>query len=109
VFLFDGPSWTVWVAVLVALAAGGWIADRLMHQRRWRRQLRRRREIRARLRKQAAAEAAAAGGYRPAPELDLREPAIEIDLRDRAVYGSEITLESGHSVESGIVGPNLPE
>ena len=43
-------------------------------------------------------------------EIDLTqtaeaEPAIEIDLTDRSVYDSEVTLESGDTLESGVVGP----
>ena len=43
-------------------------------------------------------------------EIDLTEDAaeaasVEIDLTDRTVYDSEITLESGDTLESGVVGP----
>ena len=41
----------------------------------------------------------------PALEIDLREPAVEIDLREPVAFESEITLETGETVESGIVGP----
>jgi hypothetical protein len=40
----------------------------------------------------------------PAVEIDLTEPALEIDLTEPAViYESEITLETGETLESGIV------
>ena len=54
----------------------------------------------------------------PAPEIDLTDAAVEIDLTDAAVeidlrepvrYESEITLESGETLESGIVGPPPPD
>jgi hypothetical protein len=94
VFLFDhlpGGQWAAVVAILV-----GWvIAHRVLKHRRRREQLRRRRQIRARLHATS-----------PPVEIDLTEPALEIDLRDRVVYGSEITLESGETLESGIVGPD---
>ncbi len=42
-------------------------------------------------------------------DIDLREPALEIDLTDApAVYESTITLETGETVESGLVGPAEP-
>ena len=45
----------------------------------------------------------------PRVEIDLREPALEIDLTDApAVYESTITLETGETVESGLVGPAEP-
>ena len=93
VFLFDhlpGGQWAAVVAVLLAWA----VAHRVLKQRRRREQLRRRRQIRARLH---AGE--------PVTEIDLTEPAVELDLRDRVIYGSEVTLESGDRLESGIVGP----
>jgi hypothetical protein len=98
VFLFDhlpGGQWTAVVAVLV----GWFVAHRLLKQRRRREQLRRRRQIRARLHERNDPPP-------PLSEIDLTEPAREIDLRDRVVYGSEITLESGDTLESGIVGPD---
>ena len=94
-FLFErlpGGQWAVAVLALVA-----WVViHRLLKQHRRREQLRRRRQIRARL-----------SGVAPVGEIDLTEPepGLEIDLRDRVVYGSEITLESGDTIESGIVGP----
>ena len=39
----------------------------------------------------------------PALEIDLREPAVEIDLREPVAFESEITLETGETLESGIV------
>ena len=53
-----------------------------------------------------------AGPEAPSLERDLDDPAedepvIEIDLTDRTVYDSEITLESGDRLESGVVGPCL--
>ena len=98
VFLFDGPTWSLWAVAVMAVGLSGWPVRRLLKQRRRRRQLRRRREIRARL-------CAAA----PVAEINLTDPAREIDLRDRVVYGSEITLESGETLESGIVGPSQPD
>jgi hypothetical protein len=101
VFLFDrlpGGQWTLAVLVL----AGWFVLHRVLKQRRRREQLRRRREIRARLYAAAPATFRAPGDVR---EIDLTEAGIVIDLRDGAVYGSEITLESGDTVETGIVGP----
>lgn len=92
-FLFDhlpGGQWAAVVAILV-----GWVvAHRVLKQRRRREQLRRRRQIRALLH-----------ADEPSVEIDLTEPAREIDLRDRVIYGSEVTLESGDTLDSGIVGP----
>jgi hypothetical protein len=94
-FLFERLPGGQWAVVVLALV--GWVVvHRLLKQRRRREQLRRRRQIRARL-----------SGLEPIGEIDLTEsePGVEIDLRDRVVYGSEITLESGETIESGIVGP----
>ena len=108
-FLFDhlpGGQWAAVVAVVV-----GWIVvHRVLKHRRRREQLRRRRQIRARLHAPPSAPAPAPAPPPPPPapvvEINLTEPAREIDLRDRVVYGSEITLESGDTLESGIVGPD---
>lgn len=45
----------------------------------------------------------------PVREIDLTEPGVEIDLRDGVVYGSEITLESGDTLETGTVGSLPPD
>ena len=49
---------------------------------------------------------------RPAVDIDLTGPAgaaaPEIDLTDSVVYESEITLESGDTLETGIVGTAAP-
>ena len=109
-FLFDRLPEGRWV--LAALALVGLIAvHRMRKQRRRREQLRRRRQIRARLHE--AAPPATPAPSAPLSEIDLTEPqaepGLEIDLRDRIVYGSEITLESGETLESGIVGPLPPD
>ena len=118
VFLFDhlpGGRWAAAVGVLVAW----FVAHRMLKLRRRREQLRRRRQIRARLHATGPVHvagpvnvagpvhvAAPVNGIEPpVREIDLTEPRIEIDLRDGAVYGSEVTLESGETLESGIVGP----
>ena len=99
-FLFDHLPGGQWVAV-VAILVGWVVAHRILKHRRRREQLRRRRQIRARLHEVDRAVVPA-----PVVEINLTEPAREIDLRDRVVYGSEITLESGDTLESGIVGPD---
>ena len=118
VFLFDTLPGGQWGAVVVVLV--GWVVvHRLLKQRRRRDRLRRRREIRARL-YAADIAPAAAPDVPPAPpaapvipvtpvaelhEIDLTDSGVVIDLRDGAVFGSEVTLESGDILESGIVGP----
>lgn len=109
VFLFDHLPESQWVAAGAILVV--WVvAHRVLKHRRRRDQLRRRRQIRARL--HAPLSPTPPTAPRPAPpmppavEIDLTQPAMEIDLRDRVVYGSEITLESGDTLESGIVGPD---
>ena len=101
-FLFDHLPGGQWVAV-VGILVGWVVAHRVLKHRRRREQLRRRRQIRARLHEVDRADPAP-----PAPvvEINLTEPARVIDLRDGVVYGSEITLESGDTLESGIVGPD---
>jgi hypothetical protein len=111
VFLFDhlpGGQWVAAGAVVI-----GWIVvHRVLKHRRRREQLRRRRQIRARLHAPPAPAPAPAPTSAPtsAPpllvEINLTEPARVVDLRDGVVYGSEITLESGDTLESGIVGPD---
>lgn len=109
-FLFDHLPGGQWVAVGAILV--GWIvAHRVLKHRRRREQLRRRRQIRARLHAPSPPPSPAYPSPPPPPpapvvEINLTEPAREIDLRDRVVYGSEITLESGDTLESGIVGPD---
>jgi len=122
-FLFDGFPGGQWGA-LVGVLVGWFVAHRLLRQRRRREQLRRRRQIRARLH-----AAPPLVDDRPAPptvdvpivnarppaavppfrEIDLTEPGVEIDLRDGVVYGSEITLESGDTLETGTVGSLPPD
>jgi uncharacterized iron-regulated membrane protein len=90
-----------------ALAARG--------RRHMARRLRRRRRVQARI---GAAEAPPIEidltdtAQRPAVEIDLTDTAggaaLEIDLTDSAVYDSEITLESGETLETGIVGSATP-
>ena len=108
-FLFDHLPESQWVAVVAILVV--WVvAHRVLKHRRRREQLRRRRQIRARLHAPLSpappATPSPAPPMPPAVEIDLTQPAMEIDLRDRVVYGSEITLESGDTLESGIVGPD---
>jgi hypothetical protein len=107
VFLFDhlpGGQWAVVVAVLV-----GWVvAHRTLKHKRRREQLRRRRAIRARLHAGELPFEPLNGVAPPEPPervIDLREPAVEIDLRDRVVYRSDVTLESGETIETGVVMP----
>jgi hypothetical protein len=79
------------------------------------RRLRRRRTIRARsgiaVREPASPATDPGRDNDAAPadvEIDLRSPDIEIDLIDATVavlYESEITLESGETLESGVVVP----
>jgi uncharacterized iron-regulated membrane protein len=79
------------------------------------RRLRRRRTIRARtgiaVREPVSPAAAPGRDDNAAPadiEIDLRSPDIEIDPTDATVavlYESQITLESGDTLESGIVAP----
>lgn len=45
-----------------------------------------------------------AGDIHPV-ETPEAERVIEIDLTDRTIYDSQITLESGDTLESGVVGP----
>ena len=114
-FLFDHLPGGQWVAVVAVLVV--WVvAHRVLKHRRRREQLRRRRQIRARLHGaplplppsswHPPLPPPAPAPRPPAVEIDLTEPARELDLRDGVVYGSEITLESGDTLESGIVGPD---
>ena len=99
-FLFDHLPGGQWVAV-VAILVGWIVAHRVLKHRRRREQLRRRRQIRARLHEVDRAVVSS-----PIVEINLTEPARVIDLRDGVVYGSEVTLESSDTLESGIVGPD---
>jgi hypothetical protein len=91
-------------------------------RRRSARRLRRRRMIQARTRVVTVdvdrtepevdilATAAEVDLTEPVLEIDLTEPPVEIDLREPAiVFDSEITLESGETIDSGIVGPPPPD
>jgi hypothetical protein len=97
-------------------ARAGQAARQAARRRRSRtRRLRRRRTIRARtgitVREPVSPAAAPGRDDDAAPadiEIDLRSPDIEIDPTDATVavlYESQITLESGDTLESGIVAP----
>ena len=99
-------------------------ARSVRERRRGARRLQRRRKYQARIRpllsdvEPVEPPLVEAARPEPAVEIDLREPAMEIDLTEPAVeidlteapvvYDSTITLETGETVESGIVGPAEP-